>query len=762
MLNLEHRHSLLTSQRRRDSGISVGSLTSNVSRFSYLSTCQGGGGGGKSPFCVTITLEVDSMRYLKSSDEYDVRLSDVSVLSLDVIKKQLRCKIAASKIKHVADDHDKAEIDDADDDYISSMLDDVDADRDDHDTTTTTTTIRNSSHNVFDRDADQKHHETAAEVDTAEQARDPIQEWSEIAPKKSIHKYRSCSIGDCDHIERLIFVLKYYAIYIKQQQRHTSSSSSSRYVSMTTFLSTLRNYDRVKLLNDYYHTKKYHLSNESDKELVEYVAAKLVHHTCTDTHSCACCHRMTSTPQYTEIYRTLSTQQRRDLYWISDNTNTSTTTQEMAEIALLSYLDMIHVLLLHYGFSSSGDKFVTQVSDAYMGDADAIFGHGADDDDDCRYNYWQQQQQQQQQNAHAHVRTQFVAPSHKDLKSELLQNDIYALNSDDYALLELKCVDYQQSEIGTSLQCKREFAWMANRVKCGEFMSLEHIMCVMIATNYTPLMQKFKHMALAAGGACGANVANDANVANHKHDQKHQQHQMSQIANFLRLLKESVWCFGDVLSDKQRLYHGLNEKLLFSKCNIAFEVPVSLTAKYSMAQKLDKHHMILKMGKMLHHTLQQEQNVLHFDVSNFSAFPVEKERIVFGANLGLVDVIYDGASHLESIMSLTLYQQIMAGQWFYRSKNSVYFKKKYQRKIVKFIRTMIRQSTMDDDVDEDEDDDDDDDDVLTMAPVLMVTKKKKKCKRSKTQQQQQKNYIQQLFESITMASKYDARRRVIW
>lgn len=110
-LNARDRRTSLLSSRRRDSGVSVASVTSNLSRYSHISR-------GK----ICITLEVDSMRYLKSSDEYDIKFGDASIISLDIIKRQIRCKIKASKVKQIQEE--------LDDDELSSMLDDIEYDVD--------------------------------------------------------------------------------------------------------------------------------------------------------------------------------------------------------------------------------------------------------------------------------------------------------------------------------------------------------------------------------------------------------------------------------------------------------------------------------------------------------------------------------------------------------------------------------------------------------------------------------------------------------
>mgnify|MGYP005731811413 CR=1 FL=1 len=97
------------------------------------------------------------------------------------------------------------------------------------------------------------------------------QEWAEIAPKKKDKKdkaYGSCCIGDCDAIERISFMMKYYAVFMKYKSvpSMVDNNQYSMYSSMTNFIKRLKGYNRVRLLNDYYHVKKYHMNNDTDKE----------------------------------------------------------------------------------------------------------------------------------------------------------------------------------------------------------------------------------------------------------------------------------------------------------------------------------------------------------------------------------------------------------------------------------------------------------------------------------------------------------------
>merc|ERR1719445_2920960 len=142
-------------------------------------------------------------------------------------------------------------------------------------------------------------------------------------------------------------------------------------------------------------------------------------------------------------------------------------------------------------------------------------------------------------------------------------------------------------------------------------------MTIIISTNYYDIIDNFRNI--------GCRKMDN----NEKIDDIKRRH--SEIAHFLRFLKESIWCFGDVLSDKQRVYHGINCKLGFTKCSISFDRPSSLTTKYTVAQKIDNqsNNIVLKLGKVLNN----EQNMVYLDVSNFSFYPAEKERIIFGGVL---------------------------------------------------------------------------------------------------------------------------------
>ena len=162
---------------------------------------------------------------------------------------------------------------------------------------------------------------------------------------------------------------------------------------------------------------------------------------------------------------------------------------------------------------------------------------------------------------------------------------------------------------------------------------------------------------------------------------------MRLVANWCRLLKESVYYFGDLLGEDDKLYHGVNKRLMFQRVAKKFNLAMSTTTSHFVASKLlfgeNENGICLILGKMF----ALEENNLFLDVSLFSDYPNEEERIIYGARLGFVDIIYRSVSHSEQVMALRLYQKMIDGDWY--CKNEGLFSKKSQKCIMNMIECMM-------------------------------------------------------------------------
>ena len=530
-----------------------------------------------------------------------------------------------------------------------------------------------------------------------------------LAPSKPGHRHRRSkitpcthSVEECPHIARTIFMLKYYELYLnyKRRERLYDDDDMKKYPSsMTQIISCLDKYSRTKLMDDYLHVKKCH--HDDEYELSQYIKSQIK--PCTDTAK-FCINR---NRENNEIYRNLSNKTRRDLYLIPNDMKDGSI-EELVEINIQQYLDMIHCTLRHQLLSDNmNNKFTTHLVDdrlrhngfndtasadsrvldddektinsnyagsvmsaanPYIGGrrGSMMNGGGAESvasmsilndlgdlgsdygDVDDNYFYGINENKYKFGDVFTYWNTKFsdyIGAKYNDLKTELTTNNIDRMSSDDYNCIYEKAKDFLETETGKNMTAKRQFSWMYKSVKYGQKITIDHIIAVMIHTNYQNLRDN-----LINNGCKRINQ-------NESFDELKKRH--CEIANFCRLLKEAIFCFGDAFTDRSRLYHGINCKLMFNKVDFSFNIPISTTIKYSIAPHTASSGICIKFGKPV-----SNQKNYYLDVSDISQFPDEKERIVYGGEpLGFLDIIYNGQSHSEHIMSLRLYQQIIEGMF---------------------------------------------------------------------------------------------------
>merc|ERR1712154_170811 len=160
-------------------------------------------------------------------------------------------------------------------------------------------------------------------------------EWKKYAPSINLQsiwfvagRKQKCSlsIAECDAVQRLIFIMKYYSFWMKfktetttkcfeieQQEKNENGLSSedlSEYAESTTeLIGSLRAYNRSKLLRDYLHCRHYHFNDDS--MIAEFHRSQIPD--CNDKNKvCRCIHR---NHQNKEIY--INTDYKKN-YWIQN------------------------------------------------------------------------------------------------------------------------------------------------------------------------------------------------------------------------------------------------------------------------------------------------------------------------------------------------------------------------------------------------------------------------------------------------------------
>eukprot|EP01083_Nonionella_stella_P308567 1089287_1 len=505
-------------------------------------------------------------------------------------------------------------------------------------------------------------------------------EWVKLIPKStdasSEHFACGTVMSQCPCIERLIFVMNHYMLWLKSK---ISSSRSKRYLNrgyprtMTVFLSLLINYNKVRLMNDYFHIKRYHMNRRG---FADHFKQKLITTQCISLRSAQnVCLQWDRNNGKKELYRLQSSEQRRQLYLITPDAVyliKELSSHEMNEIQLQQFLDMIHSTFIHKAISD-GKKFVNTVYNA-QNTMDTTVNDDAKEDDDEQiveapnhtfgvlFNYWDKN------------KMTYVAPKYGTLKKELLNNMYHTLEKNDYNLLWYKAKDFIQCNEGRYCISKRIISERYSKVnKLGKEITMDHVLALMIYCNYYEMQNQLKR------GCRRVRKRETLDAMKVRH---------SEIVNWCKLIHESIYCFGGSLTGEnanEYLYHMINVRLAFNILQIQFYLPTSTTSKYVIAKSLCKKKGIcLKLRAT--YGVSSELNCF-LDVSNVSDFPNECECVVFGDKFDIEDVVIRGVSTYARLNVLKLYYQIIRGRWYTHNKNQ--FKKKNQREIIKMINHMM-------------------------------------------------------------------------
>eukprot|EP01084_Bolivina_argentea_P260583 440100_1 len=376
------------------------------------------------------------------------------------------------------------------------------------------------------------------------------------------------------------------------------------------FLNNAKNYDHIQLMKDFIHCRSYHLQ-------------QIKHKNNCNKQQC--------------FIRLRHVQREENMY----------NRQDIQEINILQYIDMIHSILFHSNTITDRDssvnlnKFVTIIegeeTDTDTKENDILdipnyqFGH--------QFEYWNENL------------INFVVPKFKTLKEEYLNNSLFQLCLSDFELLLKKAIDFTEIYKQNMIRAKRS----QNNIQLNDEMSLEHIMVVISYCSMDEMQRKYKL-------GC-QEMKCDKTIADVK--KRH-----SEITIWFRLFQEVMDCFGEIFQRNDTVYHGLCKKLLFSKMGTTFNLPTSCTKSLAVAQRFATD---LQFGIVIELQRNQSEDILnyYFDVYSqylFSPYPNEQECIVFGAWFGFKDILYEDIygklAHSEYISCLCLYQKIIYGEWF--------------------------------------------------------------------------------------------------
>eukprot|EP01084_Bolivina_argentea_P255203 429173_1 len=398
-----------------------------------------------------IRMQVDSIHFDLKNDTYEIKLSDSQIMSFDFTSKSCSLRIPSDKVEidksiiHL----EETPTDDFDD--IDEMLKEID----NQSNCLQIANIQSEWKQLQDILSKYKTNSANSTPKNVTTTKNITRGGHNIRPSNVFH-YKSCcfSIEQCPHIQHIVFILGIYMKYLNyktKQQLYNEEDIKKLPISVTEIINCLDNYSKTQLLNDYLHIKKQHYNTDEFHELKSYIKTKTP--LCQDIKTCICCNR---NKENNQIYKNLTNKTRRDLYLINTNEINDASIEEMNEINLQKYIDIIHSTLIHQQLSDDVNyKFTSHLScdnnspiqttrhtnDVSDEEKDNIIGGGSEydfsvtDSDEfnsfCnieeyihkfgdKYSYWNPKMDD------------YIEPKYNDLKTELL---CQGMTNNDYKIL---------------------------------------------------------------------------------------------------------------------------------------------------------------------------------------------------------------------------------------------------------------------------------------------------------------------------------------
>eukprot|EP01084_Bolivina_argentea_P111069 198278_1 len=225
-----------------------------------------------------------------------------------------------------------------------------------------------------------------------------------------------------------------------------------------------------------------------------------------------------------------------------------------------------------------------------------------------------------------------ISAKHKNLKDELLNNNIHKITDKEYNTLYDECVELHKMR-GHKIKAKN-VGILNNKwqIPVGTVISINHLIALKLYTDYTKLQKQFK-MYLRS-------VNYDINNC--------------EIYYFFKYLQESCMLFGEKIK-KQKLYTGIKQKLLFDSLTNTFHSPLSTTSEISVAQNFADDNGVVLLFKTVN------KNERYFDLSWMSEYPHEREKLIMCCTLKISDMFIGGMSVKKYILAMNLMEQLCEG-----------------------------------------------------------------------------------------------------
>ena len=181
------------------------------------------------------------------------------------------------------------------------------------------------------------------------------------------------------------------------------------------------------------------------------------------------------------------------------------------------------------------------------------------------------------------------------------------------------------------------------QIRAGAPMTLDHMMAVKFYTDFTVQQAIFKQQCrrLYEDEPIESIMARN-----------------SEIANWCKLMRECIIFYGDTMRDNEAVYCGLNARLVLNSLHQRFECPISTSTDRIVAAQFagGTTGLVLKLQAA-------NPQTRYLDVTSYSNYSEEKEKLFMGSTLKIVDILIDRQWLTLFVSALSILEQIIDGHF---------------------------------------------------------------------------------------------------
>ena len=457
--------------------------------------------------------------------------------------------------------------------------------------------------------------------------------------KKHKREKKMKLFANCPCISRLVIILRAYEKWMQYKIDHQDQLNDNE--GFRGMISVLNDYNLSDLLNDYYHIKRFHVestktskNSNSDNIKTAVLDPDICKFFKQQISTCNVLKSLSFKRNINEKTKNESNEDRKEKYLLNRQSSLASS-RETVEIVTQQIMDTIHCYVFHLSHcirnivgGHAENKFVTMTTSINNDDLkeealapstsrmysrfDSHFGSDHNQNDNL-------------------LNTEQTA-KYSSIKFEVLECD-QKLSQQEWIEIYYKSELFLQAFESNKLRCKKDLEINKHaKFKKNSFMSTELVLSILLYCNYNSLQSELKK---------------SYRDSNHHHKFYH-----FGCALFAVINGYGVNMFDDNTSSMRstHFYHCFSSPVVFQKLRCDFNGgPVSMTIIPSIVFT-NMYSDQYKDGIIVEMDINGSGSINYFDVSIFSNFAYESERLFYGQiSLSITNIIESDISSCASI-----------------------------------------------------------------------------------------------------------------